>query len=1052
MRAKKPCRVCKATRGNKSGRDWKAHLAKCLEKVTAPAGVQSIRKFVSPPPPTTATASPSPSTSTGDGTSRERTQNTCDGAGAGASTSGAEDNPGVFSVSLKSQGVEQESFCPANDLDSESSEDDAVYEIPVEVLLSSEDGMATADKDDRSSLTSMSALSPCSTFVSDADASIVGDNSSVASPPSPSPSLLSPTPTPTDYEQGGERRISDIADLISDDSDHAMEVETEAGPAFDPSDPSSFSSIQSFSQTMVDVIVGKGPNQPNASDLKHKKFPERSLAGRTRSFQPAWYYQKLSDGSQQKRDWLSYSETTDKIYCVHCILFGKTGDKAKHPAFVKDGFQAWHRATETIIRHETSVAHVEAAVKAGLRKITLPINATLEQQRQTVKAQNREVVHQLIDITLYLAQHCLAFRGHRQGAQEKIRGNFLDLVSLLGKYSPAMAAYLQKLQSSKIKKPRNFLSWRRQNQYIHALAEFIKKTVKQELQSAHFISVSLDETLDTSRKEQCSCIMRYVCSKTGTVVERLVGLKATASTTGESLFQVLKSIFEELGVDWTEYLVGQSYDGASNMRGAYHGVQELVRQKAECAVYVWCWAHRLNLAVRDSVAKCLEAAVLFKNMKELYNLINGSKNNVALYEDFYRKHYPGKQMRRLQRIDTTRWMAHSFALTTVLEAFEALVDTLDDIRKNGSGDSKATANGLYKYLLSEKFVLSALCFDSIFDEIGPLSAALQGEDIDLMCAISHVEKVLAKLKSMRSDEGFDSLRDKTNSFIEKRSELFTFKLLPITRTKRTTKRYGEKADDEPIEDRFLKVKVELYFFSLDLISSLISDRFNDRAKGLYKDLALFTSHRISEMRQNPLSLPEDAFKAFCAIYEKFVKADDLRREYLQFIECFPAYEKALELPSRLHAEADWLDVHVVEEIGDEDKDDIHDNDDSEADDVPQETHHETSALPPASADVSTHSSSMGRILKVTHCTGLKKIFPALYIALRIAVTLPVSSASTERSFSKLKIIKNRLRSTMAQERLEDLMIIACENDIEIDSTEVIEIISLVSNYMRDQLF
>jgi len=40
---------------------------------------------------------------------------------------------------------------------------------------------------------------------------------------------------------------------------------------------------------------------------------------------------------------------------------------------------------------------------------------------------------------------------------------------------------------------------------------------------------------------------------------------------------------------------------------------------------------------------------------------------------------------------------------------------------------------------------------------------------------------------------------------------------------------------------------------------------------------------------------------------------------------------------------------------------------------------------------------------------------------KIALTLPVGSETTERSFSKLKIIKNRLRSSMAEERLKNLM-------------------------------
>lgn len=44
-------------------------------------------------------------------------------------------------------------------------------------------------------------------------------------------------------------------------------------------------------------------------------------------------------------------------------------------------------------------------------------------------------------------------------------------------------------------------------------------------------------------------------------------------------------------------------------------------------------------------------------------------------------------------------------------------------------------------------------------------------------------------------------------------------------------------------------------------------------------------------------------------------------------------------------------------------------------------------------------------------------FPDIYTALLLFLTLPVSVATSERSFSKLKLIKNYLRSTMTQERL-----------------------------------
>ena len=54
-------------------------------------------------------------------------------------------------------------------------------------------------------------------------------------------------------------------------------------------------------------------------------------------------------------------------------------------------------------------------------------------------------------------------------------------------------------------------------------------------------------------------------------------------------------------------------------------------------------------------------------------------------------------------------------------------------------------------------------------------------------------------------------------------------------------------------------------------------------------------------------------------------------------------------------------------------------------------------------------------------------FPNAFIAYRILLTILVASA--ERSFSKLKLLKSYLRSTMTQERLNGLATIAIENDV-----------------------
>ena len=60
---------------------------------------------------------------------------------------------------------------------------------------------------------------------------------------------------------------------------------------------------------------------------------------------------------------------------------------------------------------------------------------------------------------------------------------------------------------------------------------------------------------------------------------------------------------------------------------------------------------------------------------------------------------------------------------------------------------------------------------------------------------------------------------------------------------------------------------------------------------------------------------------------------------------------------------------------------------------------------------------------------LENLFPNICVSLRILLTIPATVASEERSFSKLKIVKNYLRSTMSQDRLVDLARLSIESEI-----------------------
>lgn len=71
----------------------------------------------------------------------------------------------------------------------------------------------------------------------------------------------------------------------------------------------------------------------------------------------------------------------------------------------------------------------------------------------------------------------------------------------------------------------------------------------------------------------------------------------------------------------------------------------------------------------------------------------------------------------------------------------------------------------------------------------------------------------------------------------------------------------------------------------------------------------------------------------------------------------------------------------------------------------------------------------------------KQVFPNLFKVVQIAITLPVSSATSERSFSTMRRINTYLRSTMSQNRFSNLGILDIEKDIVVDVEEILNTFS-----------
>lgn len=67
----------------------------------------------------------------------------------------------------------------------------------------------------------------------------------------------------------------------------------------------------------------------------------------------------------------------------------------------------------------------------------------------------------------------------------------------------------------------------------------------------------------------------------------------------------------------------------------------------------------------------------------------------------------------------------------------------------------------------------------------------------------------------------------------------------------------------------------------------------------------------------------------------------------------------------------------------------------------------------------------------------KEVFPNLFKIMQVAITLPVSSATCERSFSTMRRINTYVRANMTQGRFTNLAILNIEKDIKVDNELVL---------------
>jgi hAT family C-terminal dimerisation region len=78
----------------------------------------------------------------------------------------------------------------------------------------------------------------------------------------------------------------------------------------------------------------------------------------------------------------------------------------------------------------------------------------------------------------------------------------------------------------------------------------------------------------------------------------------------------------------------------------------------------------------------------------------------------------------------------------------------------------------------------------------------------------------------------------------------------------------------------------------------------------------------------------------------------------------------------------------------------------------------------------------------------KTFYPHIHVLLQIFASLPVSTATPERTFSAMKILKTYLRSRLTDENMQGLSMAYIHKDIHIDIEKVIDHFALKNRRLQ----
>ena len=463
--------------------------------------------------------------------------------------------------------------------------------------------------------------------------------------------------------------------------------------------------------------------------------------------------------------WLCYSKLFDGAFCLSCVLFGhETGrNGSKLTKLFKEPLTNWQSAATKLEQHQKgSTVHRDSMLRmVQFKRVMMGETKGIDEQADTLRSAriqyNRDILSSIIKTVMLAGKQNLALRGHRDDSKYYSSTNPGNFQAFLNFRIDAGDTKLQQ-HFETANKNATYRSKTIQNKLVKICGDQIREKVVSEINGSDcpIYSVLGDEATDCSSKEQMSIVLRYVDSKKE-INERFVKFVECKRVTGEALANNVENALEELGLPLSN-LCGQGYDGASGMSSESKGVSDRILQKNPKALYVHCSSHHLNLVVSRS-CELQSVKNMLDHAQKICSFFSPSPQRMQLLRKKMAE--IGSKRQKLGKPSTTRWIERISSLGDLVDAFEAVYQSLDYMQLNVNKDfnnSSSDAEGYFRAIKSFEFIASLVITTDVLDHFMSLTVELQRPKIDIAKSLQQINLLKAQLKIMR--ETVDDLHDK----------------------------------------------------------------------------------------------------------------------------------------------------------------------------------------------------------------------------------------------------------------------------------------------------